>query len=389
MIKDKEGINILDYLVIFVKYKKLLVGMTFIIMVLSYTIIYFEVEEQYTAEAIIIPSDDNSFSGIAGLLGDLKNFPIGLGGASNPEIGIYNTIIYSRSCGEEIINRFDLISDYHLQEKVDKDFEKALEILKSNINAGETDDGAYIIKVTMFSPKKAANITNYIIKYLNEKIISLKIQKSINNREFLSRQLDDIKSKLKEAEDSLKYIQQTSGLMEPEEQFKGIMSAYSKIQSQLISKQIEKSILEKILEEDSPKLKHVNIEVVEYQRKVDKLRKIGDQNGLLLSLDSLPEKSMEYYRQYRNVEINSALLKVILPLYEQSKFEEQKNIPVLQIIDDAKPPAKKSFPPRSILTLLIGFGSFVLFFSLILIRENDNFMNSEKLKYIQKNLFKW
>ncbi|MHA1989268.1 MAG: hypothetical protein ACW98D_21810, partial [Promethearchaeota archaeon] len=102
-----------------------------------------------------------------------------------------------------------------------------------------------------------------------------------------------------------------------------------------------------------------------------------------------PKNAINYFRNFRNVEINTAILEFVLPLYEQAKFEEQKDVPVLQIVDNAVPPAKKSFPPRLVFTILLTFGSFIICFFFILIRENENWQNSEKYIYVRKNLFKW
>ncbi|MCH7770453.1 MAG: hypothetical protein IIA49_05465, partial [Bacteroidetes bacterium] len=74
---------------------------------------------------------------------------------------------------------------------------------------------------------------------------------------------------------------------------------------------------------------------------------------------------------------------------EQAKIEEKKDIPTLQVIDDAIPPAKKSFPPRTILTLLITFSVFLVAFIFILMKENKNLQSSEKMRYIKENMFRW
>jgi uncharacterized protein involved in exopolysaccharide biosynthesis len=89
------------------------------------------------------------------------------------------------------------------------------------------------------------------------------------------------------------------------------------------------------------------------------------------------------------VEINSAVLEFLVPLYEQAKFQEEKDIPVLQVLDEAIPPTKKSYPPRTIFTLLISFGAFLFAFFSILAYENGNWVRSEKILYVRRNLFRW
>lgn len=389
MEKTRE-INLLDFIAILVKWKKFIIITVIISMIISYAGIYFFVDEQFEASALIVPSEDESMGGVAGLMKGLKGLPLDITGTmKNTELSLYNTIIYSRSSLEEIIDKFNLIEIYEVNTSKKEYREEAIKILKNSIEAGETKNNAYEIVVTAPEPILAASITNYIIDLLNRRIIELKIKKSKNNREFLELRLDEVKNNLKDSEDSLRIYQERSGILDAKEQVKGLIGAYSTLETTLITKQIEQSILENILDKNSPQLRNVQIQVGEFKDKLEKIKREGQPDGIMLSLDRLPKKAMDYLRLYRSVEINSTLLEFILPLYEQSRYEEQRDTPVLQVVDSAIPPAKKSFPPRTIFTLLIGFGTFLLTFFYVLIKENPNIENSEKLQFIKKNLFRW
>ena len=111
--------------------------------------------------------------------------------------------------------------------------------------------------------------------------------------------------------------------------------------------------------------------------------------GSLIPLKKLPDDIINFYRYFRNVEIYNAMLEFIIPVYEQSRFEEVKAVPVLQVIDNAVPPEKKSYPPRLLFSFLItsfvlGFVLFVMFLNEI-VRDSEN----EKLKFIRKEIFKF
>jgi len=133
----------------------------------------------------------------------------------------------------------------------------------------------------------------------------------------------------------------------------------------------------------------MQFEIEEIERKLGEMKKHGEPSGIIPSLETLPEKAINYFRIFREVEINSAILAFIIPIFEQSKIEEKKDIPTLQVIDYAIPPEKKSFPPRTILTLLMTFSVFLIAFIFILIKENENLNASEKMVYVKRNLFRW
>jgi len=387
---EEKKIDLLDYFVILIKWKKFLIALLFPFMIFTYLAIYFLIEEQFDSSALLIPAEDTSIGGIAGLIGNFgANLPFDIGAGSSPEMNMYYTIIYSRTNLQSIIDKFDLYKVYELSPEVKDYKKKAIEILSGNISANETDFSAYELTVRTNSPQLSADIANYIIKLLNEKLIELRTQKSKNNRIFLGERVEEIRQNLRNAEDSLMIFQEKSGILEPEEQFKGIVTAFTTLETELITKQIEKSIFEKLRGSNSPQVETSIVEINEYKKRLQEIKKYGNPEGLILSIESLPQNAMDYYRLFREVEINSKILEFVLPLYEQAKIEEKKDIPTLQVIDIAIPPAKKSYPPRTIITLVITFGVFITTFFFILIRENQNWQQSEKFLFIRKNLFRW
>ena len=387
---EEKKIDLIDYFVILVKWKKFLLALLLPVMVVSYLAIYFLIEEQFDSYALLVPSEDESMGGIAGLIGNLgANLPFDIGASSSPEMNMYNTIIYSRTNLQNIIDKFDLYKVYELSPEV-KDYKKqAIETLANNISANETELYSYELTVRSNSPQLSADIANYIIESLNKKLIELRTQKSKNNRIFLGKRVDEIRQDLKNAEDSLMHYQEESGILEPVEQFKGIVNAYTTLETELITKQIERSILMQLKGKNSPLVNNITLEVTEYERTIREMKNTGSPEGMIPPLDALPEKGINYFRLLREVEINSKILEFILPFYEQAKVEEKKDIPTLQVIDNAIPPEKKSYPPRTIFTLVITFGVFIITFFFILIKENQNWQQSEKFLFIRKNLFRW
>jgi uncharacterized protein involved in exopolysaccharide biosynthesis len=99
------------------------------------------------------------------------------------------------------------------------------------------------------------------------------------------------------------------------------------------------------------------------------LRSHRDPGSPVLSLNSLPETSLEFLRRYREVEINNLLIEYVIPLYEQAKIEEKKDYPVLQVIDFAKPPAKKSYPPRTLFAFVGALSVTLLVYVLLRVRH--------------------
>ena len=379
---EKRGLDILDFFLIAAKLKKILVILAITIFIISYILIYFFIPPQYDSTALIIPSQQEQFGGISSLLKNVGSLPMGIGNISqNNDIEMYKTIIYSSTNLNKVIEKFDLLKDYDLTSK-----EKAKKILTKNITADETDENAFLIKVRASAPQKAAEMTNYLVDQLNETVINLNVRKARDNRIFLSERYNEIKENLKNAEDSLRYFQKKSGVLEVENQTKATIEEYSKMESELATKQIELTVLKEIMGENAPQVKNQSIVVREFKKSLENLQSGKIINPLLMSLNSLPDKAVKYLRYYRDVKIYTSMLEFIIPLYEQAKFDEQKEIPILQVIDYGVPPEKKSFPSRVLFSFIITISSILFFLLYIIIKEILQKSTDPKIAMIKKEL---
>ena len=380
---ENRGLSFFDYLIIIIKWKKFLISLGIVIAVLSYLGIYFLISPQYDATAVIVPSEQDQMGGISSLLKSFSNLPVNIPGLKkSTSTDIYKTIIYSRTSMENLIEKFGLFKEYGCST-----MEETVKGARENVYADETKENAYEITVRASSPQKAADMANYLVDQLNKTIIEMDVRKSKENREFLANRYDEIKNSLKMSEDSLTQFQQQTGILMAEDQTKASIEAYTKLEADLAAKQTELSIVQKIYGQDSPQAYNAKISVTEYENKLNNIKAGTDGNNLFLAIKNLPSKGMNYLRRYRDVKINQAMLEFIIPVYEQARFEEQKNIPFLQIIDHAKAPEKKAYPKRFITTIIITAIIMFIIIFLIILREVVGNSEDPKVKFVRNNLF--
>lgn len=381
---DKKEIDLLDYVIFLLKWKKVILLIFFSSLIVSYLIIYFFVDEVFESNSTIMPIENNDLGGISALSKSLGNLPLGLGNSlsgSAVTTELFTTIVYSRSNLENVIRKFDLMSEY----KTEK-MEETRKILAGNIHAEETDEGAYAIAVKSKDPQKAADMANYIVSLLNERVIEMNIAKSKSNKEFLENRYAEIKLNLNNAEEQLKKYQQNSKIIEAESQVKALMEEYIKMESDLEKKRIDYSILLKSYGENNPQVHAAKGTLEEYEKMVQKVKNNGLDNSFFVSAKNLPEESMNYFRLFRDVEINNEMLTYIVPMYEKAKFEEQNNMPVIQIIDKAVAPEKRVYPQRTLTAGVIAVITTIFAMILLLIREIFNNTNNQQLLAISQEL---
>ncbi|MHB8338475.1 MAG: GumC family protein [Ignavibacteriaceae bacterium] len=381
----ERSLEFLDFIVLIVKRKKFLLVLAVISCIVAYLSVYFLIKPEYESTATIIPSQENSIGTLGALSEKLSSLPFGLGGtSSSAQMELYATIIYSRTTIENVINKFNLMNEYHFE-----NMESADKAVRKMIKAEVTTGNAFDISVFAKTPQMAAEITNYVVGILNKSIIKLNVSKAKDNREFLEKRYDEIKLSLKNAEDSLKNYQKKSGVLEAEEQTKQTIDTFAKLEAELATKQVENSVLKHVYGETSNQVANSQMSLNIFQNKVNELERTGDKSGLFLALNSIPDKALNYYRRYRDVEIYNKMLEYIIPLYEQSKFEEQKDTPILQVIDYGIPPLKKSYPPRVLFSLIITLVTIILVLIYLILKEIITGSQNPKVEFIREEIFKF
>ena len=381
---ESRNFDILDFVILILKKKKLLISITIFSLIISYVSIYFLIPPQYDSRALIVISGNEEPNGLTSIMRSLSNLPISIPGLkTGTDTDVFTTIIYSRTNLVNVINKFDLYKEYGFHT-----MEQTIKELSNNITAQETKEGAYEIVVRNKSPKKAADMVNYIVGLLNKTLVDLNISKSRDNRFFLQKRYEDIKMKLQLAEDSLVYYQQKTGILFAEDQAKTSFEAYAKLEAEIASRQIQYSILSKLYGESSPLAEAAKITRDEYVQKLNEIKSGKEKSDVILALKNLPKSTMNYLKHYREVEIYNKMLTFIIPLYEQARFDEQKKVPVLKIIDKGIPAERKSFPPRTLLTLLYTLIILIITLTFLILKERITNSEDPKVKLLQHSLFR-
>ena len=68
----------------------------------------------------------------------------------------------------------------------------------------------------------------------------------------------------------------------------------------------------------------------------------------------IPTVSLEYARKFREVRYHETLFELLSRQFEAARIDEARAAPLVQVVDRAIPPDKKTGPPRMILTLGVG-----------------------------------
>jgi len=393
--QELEQKSFIDFLIILVKWRKLII-LNVVIITLSAVIISLIMPKWYTSTANILPPKNTggllgSISGFSSTIKDLSK-TLGRLGTTSEEAYNYLAILQSRTSFEKVINKFNLREVYKFDP--DAPIEEIIDELESNVKFNVEDEGNITIKVTDKDPKRAAAMANYFVQILNEISIELGTIEAKNNREFIEKRYLQVLKDLKNVEDSLKYFSERFSVYSIEDQTKAAIKAAADIKAQIELQKIEYELLSRNYGNDHPLVLEKKLMINELQNRL-KTMKFGESNltssslSLYTPFSQLPEVGIEYLRLMREYELQGKLLEFILPVYEQAKIEEKKDIPVCVVLDKAVPAQKKSYPKRVIIVVASFAGS--LFLSIILALFLEKLSNlphdAEKYKKITEGIF--
>ncbi len=354
----EEEINLLDLLLVLAKYKRLIIGLPLVAGICAVIVSLF-LPPIYTATAKILPPQQtqSSAAAILGQMGGLAAMAGASAGIKNPS-DMHVAILKSRTMADNLIQRFDLRESYKTTTMVDA---RKVLLKASKIAAGRTD-GVITIDVDDHDPKRAAELANAYIEELHKLSQTLAVTEASQRRLFLEKQLKQAKDSLADAEVAMKKLQETTGLIKLDDQGRAILEAMAQLKAQATAKEVELGSIRLFATETNPDFLRAQRELSTLREQLAKLEKAGSTNefGIMMTSGKLPEAGLEYVRKFREVKYHETIFELLARQYEIAKVDESKDAPLVQVLDKALPPERKSKPSRRNIVLVSTLSAFFL-----------------------------
>ena len=392
--EEEDAISLIDLLVVFAKHKKKILLLPLLVggIVAGYSL---TVPEIFTAQTTLIPSDQKQSSAMAMLnqLGPLAGLAGGSGGGSQTEVLV--TMIKSRRILDKIIAKHNLQT---------QDGEKVtMEAARKSLGGITTTsvgrkDGVMTISVEDESPEKAAKIANGFVRELEGLSQELALTEASQRRVFLEKQMTNAFGNLQNAEEGLKSSQEKSGLIQLDAQGKAIIEGIAQLQAQIAAQEVALGALRLSSTEENP----------EVQRLLAAIKQMGIQlvrmeqgqpsqsatNSVMLGTSNVPAAGLEYLRRLRKLKYAETIHQLLAQQYQMAKVDEARDAPLLQVLDAAIAPEKRTSPKRTQMVLMAvvasGFAMCLLAFMLEAKRQaEDDPEQAGKMATLRQSLWKF
>jgi uncharacterized protein involved in exopolysaccharide biosynthesis len=314
----------------------------------------------YNAPVTILPpAETDQISGLGSLLSGsgVTDFLTGKLAPGNSQL--FMEILKSRSAAEYVVKKHNL-NDYF---DADNDYEAAKELQKK-INLDLTKEGIITLSVdvtTSFIPlifsnkdsvkKLSAELSNSYVEALdkiNREKVSYRAKKG---REYIEQQIVQTKIELDSAETKLMEFQKVNRTISLPEQLTAAIESAAKLKAEIVNTEIEIGLLEPNLRADNKSLLALRTKLDELQKEYKKFDIESD--DYIVAFSNVPELGMELAKLLRAVKIKNEVYLLLQQQYYRERIQENRDVPTIDILDEAIPP-KKQTSPRTIYSTIVG-----------------------------------
>jgi tyrosine-protein kinase Etk/Wzc len=274
-------------------------------------------------------------------------------GLRNPN-DIYVGMLTSRPIADAIIQKFGLMQVYHA-----KDMTEARKKLAGYTEVTSEKNGFVAISVTDKDKKRVAEMANAYTDQLRILTQTLAVTEASQRRLFYEEQLKQAKDALVAAEVAFQQVQQQKGLVQLDAQAKAMIEGIAALRAQVAAKQVEVQALRSYSTEQNPDVQLAEKELTSLQAEESRLEQTNHSPGIAgLGLGNVPAAGLEYLRAAHELAYRQALFDMLMKQYDAARLDEAKDAAIIQVVEPAIEPDRKSSPKRALIVVLFTFAGF-------------------------------
>jgi tyrosine-protein kinase Etk/Wzc len=380
--KGGDDSELLDWLLVLAKHKKLIVGLPLAVAFVA-SLFVMSLPNIYKASTKLMPpqQSQSAASAILSQLGGMAGMASGIAGMKNPN-DMYIGMLRSRAVADSLVTKFELTKRYET-----KSTEMARFLLGENTMISAGKDGLITIDFEDKDQKLVANVANAYVSELLKLTRTLAVTEAAQRRVFFERQLDISKKNLESAEVTLKGALDSRGVLSVDGNSRAIIETVARVRAQISAKQIQVASMQAFVTASNPDYMRAREELISLRSELHKL-----ENGRPAAEDKMASGSEQVglanVRILRDLKYHQMLYELLAKQYEIARLDEAKDAPLIQVLDAAIEPESKFKPKRAILVFVATVLAFFAAVTLVLLMEmNKRAMRSparsEKLKALK------
>jgi uncharacterized protein involved in exopolysaccharide biosynthesis len=361
---DEDEISLLDLLIVLAKHKWIVLGAPFVGAIAA-AIISLLMPNIYTGTTRILPPQQSAsaastlLSQLGGAIGGLAGGALGV---RNPN-DLYIGMLKSRTVADKLIDRFDLNKLY------EQEFQSnTRKILEGRTTVVAAKEGIITVEVDDKDAKRAADLANAYVDELMKLTKVLAVTEASQRRLFFEHQLVQAKDNLTAAEIAARQGLEKGGLAQVDAQGRSMIEVTARLRAQISAKEVQIGSMRTFAAEGNPELQRTQQELETLKRELGRTE--GTSTIAVFGKgDKAGSSGLDNLGRLRNVKYYEFLYEMLAKQYELAKIDEAKDATVIQVMDKAIEPDRKSKPKLSLIVLLSALAALFIGILWAFVRE--------------------
>lgn len=276
----------------------------------------------------------------------------------------YIALLKSRPVLDGVIERFKL--------KVlwEKEYaEDARKILEGNTKvSASAKEGIISIEVDDQDPARAAEMANAYVEELRRLLKTIALTEASQRRFFFETQLKHAKESLTQSEIALRGSGISEATLKTVPQ--SALEALSRTRAQIAAQEVRIASMQIAMTDSNPEFRMA-------------LQGLAALRAGLLKLEQRDttkagDDGADYIARFRNFKYHEALFDSMAKQYEIARLDEAREGAIIQVLEAAETPIRKSKPAKAKLAVLTTLAVFFLMICFVFIRQTLRNMNKEE-----------
>ena len=306
----------------------------------------------FTAKTLMMPPQQQQSSAASALasLGALAGLAGGAAGVKSPD-EMYIAFMESESLQNSIIKKMSLQTRYEAKTLTDTraGLKGAVKI------TSDKKSGLISIEATDKDPVFAAQLANVYIDELHNLLGRLAVTDAQQRRVFYEDQIKKTQADLVNAESRFRLANEKSGMQMTSILAETSLRANAEMRGQIAAKEVQLQAMSRFETTQNPDVQKLTSEMSALRQQLSKL-----ESGSGNTTTAVNPMQQEASQAYRDIKVQQAMLEVLIKQYEIARVDEAKEGPLVQQVDPATPPERRSKPKRSLIVLVSALGGLFL-----------------------------
>jgi uncharacterized protein involved in exopolysaccharide biosynthesis len=356
---DDDEISLIDLAITLGEQKKTIFGLTAVCAVLAIAISLF-LPPIYTAKTVMMSPQQQQSGAASALasLGALAGIAGSAAGIKSPD-EMYVAFLQSVTLQNALIEKFKLKERYNAKTLTDtqNDLKGAVRI------SSDKKSGLIAIDVDDKEPAFAAELANAHVEELRHMLGKLAVTDAQQRRVFYEQQMLKTQEALAQAEAEFRAAKESSGMQVTAVIAEAGVKASAELRAQIAAREVQLQALSRFATPQNPELQRISSELAAMRAQLAKQEQGSGGN------DKATPTQQAAVKAYREIKAREAMMTVLTAQYESARVDEAKEGPLVQQVDVATAPERKSKPKRALIVIIASLAGLFLGILLAFVRS--------------------